>query len=271
MGFACDAGVARNRGRVGAKEAPALVRHAMMNLAAPSNLTFFQDLGTVEVVGDSLELGQAKLSALVTEALIDCERLLVLGGGHETAFASFSGLKQCANQQRIGIINLDAHLDLRAPSSRGASSGTPFYQIRELDPQQFDYLCLGVAEEANTAALFERAAAWGVNVVSDRTLRTDISEATHQIDQMFARNDVVYLTIDMDVLPHFEAPGVSAPAARGVPLDIIEHLIDVILAHANSRPRRLPLTDIVEVCPRFDQDGVTARVAATLARRLLLS
>ncbi len=270
IGFACDAGVARNKGRVGAKEAPHAIRQAMRNLAAPEAASGFTDLGTIAVEDDDLETGQSMLSNQIAGALDGLDRLVVLGGGHETAFGSYSGLKQKWPDKRIGIINLDAHLDLRAIGDAGPSSGTPFYQIHALDPDRFDYLCLGIAEEANTAALIARAAKFGVTAIHDHELARDTARAEQEIDAVFARNDLVYLTIDMDVLPHAVAPGVSAPAARGVSLATIEALVDHVLIHARTRPGALPLADIVEVCPRFDQDGVTARVAANLARKLLL-
>lgn len=270
IGFACDAGVARNKGRVGAKEAPQEIRQAMRNLAAPDAAPGFSDLGTIAVEDDELELGQAMLSDHIAQALNSMDRLVVLGGGHETAFASYSGLKQRWPDRRVGIINLDAHLDLRAIGNAGPSSGTPFFQIHGLDPDGFDYLCLGIAEEANTAALIARAAKFGVTAVYDHELAHDTGRAAGEIDAMFERNDLVYFTIDMDVLPHAVAPGVSAPAARGVSLTTIESLIDHVLHRARNRPGVLPLADIVEVCPRFDQDNVTARVAAYLARKLLL-
>jgi len=271
IGFACEAGVARNKGRVGAKQAPQAIRAAMANLSAPEHAGPFSDLGTIAVEGNDLEAGQTMLSEHIAQAFHQVERLVVLGGGHETAFASYCGLRQAWPERRIGIINLDAHLDLRALGEVGASSGTPFFQIRNLDPDRFDYLCLGLAEEANTQALIKRAADWGVSTVFDHELATDMTRALSEIDAVFKRNDLVYLSIDIDVLPHFVAPGVSAPAARGVPLSVIENLVDFILERARQFPGTVPLADIVEVCPRLDQDNVTARVAAYLARKLLLT
>ena len=38
IGFACDAGVKRNKGRIGAKEGPAALRQALANLSAPARV-----------------------------------------------------------------------------------------------------------------------------------------------------------------------------------------------------------------------------------------
>lgn len=269
LGFACDAGVRRNQGRAGAADAPQAIRAALGNLAAPANLDAIADLGNVVVADNALEAGQEMLADTVSSALANHRRIVVLGGGHETAFASYSGLYQSQRFSRIGIINLDAHLDLRNPSDRGPSSGTPFNQIRQLNPAHFDYLCIGVARESNTQALFERAQDWNVGVVFDTDLDATPDAATAAITEMTQRCDGLYLTIDMDVLPHHQAPGVSAPAVRGVPLRCIEQLLVTIDEACKAHQCKLPLADIVEVCPPHDRDGVTARLAAVLALRLL--
>lgn len=268
IGFACDAGVKRNKGRVGAREGPAALRQALANLSAPQSAHMFSDLGDVAVTGDALEAGQEALANAIANALSSHERLVVLGGGHETAFASFRGLRHEHRDARIGILNLDAHLDLRLPGESGGSSGTPFAQIRELDPEGFDYLCVGYAEEANTQALMKRAQDWGVGLVRDHELIANPLAAHESIAALIARNDLVYLTIDIDVLSHFQSPGVSAPAARGVPLSTIEQIVGFVLERAGDR---LMLADLVELCPAYDQDGVTAKTAALLARRILMT
>lgn len=269
IGFACDAGVARNKGRPGAHDGPAALRSALANLAAPKDALPFKDLGDIDVVGDDLEDGQQALAEAIGEALETHDRLIVLGGGHETAFGSFSGLRRKFPDSQIGIINLDAHLDLRLVGEAGPSSGTPFAQIRDLDPDRFDYLCLGIAAESNTAALIDRAHNWGVNTVSDHALIADCHAADQRIEEIVERSDIIYLTIDIDVLPHYQAPGVSAPAARGVPLATIEHMVNHVLQACHRTGTVCPLTDIVELSPPNDRDNVTARTAAVLIRTML--
>jgi formiminoglutamase len=265
IGFACDAGVRRNQGRPGAADGPRALRQALANLAAPVEFAGFADVGDIDV-GDDLEAGQAALRVAVAAALQTHSRLIVLGGGHETAFGSHMGVRSAFPLARIGIINLDAHLDLRMPGAAGASSGTPFYQIRMQDPARFDYLCLGVAAESNTEALIARAQAWDVGMITDKTLIADPAAADRAISDLAARCDMLHLSICLDVLPYAQAPGVSAPAARGVPLATIERLIDVILAAGKPSP----LIDIVELSPPHDESGMTARTAAFLVRTLLI-
>jgi len=271
LGFACDTGVSRNKGRPGAAYAPEAIRGALKNLAVSPGSRSVADLGDIPVIDNALEAGQTLLAITLDKELRRYQRVLVLGGGHETAFGSFSGLKLHYPEKRIGIVNLDAHLDLRAPGEAGASSGTPFYQMREADPVNFDYLCLGIAEESNTSALLQRAKDWGVKAITDQALIADPTAADSAIQNLIGRNDIIYLTIDLDVMPHYQMPGVSAPAARGVPFATIERLVDLCLSTCAAAEKLIPVADIVELSPPFDRDGTSAKTAAYLARKILLS
>lgn len=276
IGFACDAGVARNQGRIGAAGGPAAIRRALAPLAwhrqGPAH-----DAGDVVCQGDALEEAQHELASQVAELLDNGHRPLVLGGGHEVAFASWTGLARhletrealsCKTGPRIGIINLDAHFDLRDPS-HVRSSGTPFAQIADSCGERgwpFRYACLGVSRAANTRALFQRAESLGVLVREDREFTPARSEAlARDLGRFISRCDHLYLTIDLDVLPGAEAPGVSAPAARGVSLAMLEPLIEKIRDSGKLR-----LSDIAELNPELDQDNRTARVAARLVHLLTL-
>ena len=268
VGFACDAGVARNQGRVGAREGPRALRAMLANLPA-HGLRELSDAGDVACDGDALEAAQAELSGVLDGLLERGLFPIVLGGGHEVAFGSFGGLaRHLARQQpapRIGVLNLDAHLDLRLGAR--ASSGTPFRQIAEDCAARgwpFHYGCLGVSDFANTPALFERARRLGATWLRDEDMgETRLPRTLAWLDRFLAGVDHVYLTICLDVLPAAVAPGVSAPAAGGVPLAVVEAVIDRVAASAKLR-----LADVAELNPRLDIDGHTARVAARLVGRL---
>lgn len=264
IGFACEAGVIRNQGRPGAAQGPGAIRAALANIAAPADAAGFADLGTIAVTGEDPAPGQRLLADLIARAMAKHRRVVVMGGGHETAFGSWQGLRAARPDARIGIINLDAHLDIRMTGAAGPSSGTPFAQIRADDPAGFDYLVLGLAPEGNTPALIDRAADWGVQIIPDSALQTSAEPAAQAIAAICARNDAIYLSIDLDVLPGAVMPAVSAPA-RGVPLHVIEELIAEIAAAALA----LPLIDLVELSPPHDPQGLGARVAALLTRKAM--
>lgn len=268
IGFACDAGVARNHGRTGAKDGPAAIRSMLGNMPV-HRCTSIADAGNVACVDDQLEDAQQELSTHVAALLQRGLLPIAMGGGHEIAFGSFGGLaRHLAEQEktpRIGVINLDAHFDLRMADR--ASSGTPFRQIAEDCAARgwpFKYCCLGISEFGNTQALFERARALGVRWLMDDDMHVGrLEQVLASVKDFLAEVDHVYFTICLDVLPAGVAPGVSAPAARGVPLEVVEPVIDTIAGSGKLR-----LADIAELNPGRDLDQRTARVAARLLARV---
>ncbi len=85
-----------------------------------------------------------------------------------------------------------------------------------------------------------------------------------EIDALIAQVAHVYLTIDLDVLPAAVMPGVSAPAAYGVPISVVEAIVTHVRASGKLRA-----ADLAEFNPQFDRDGQSARVAARLVYRLI--
>jgi formiminoglutamase len=272
LGFCCDVGVQRNQGRPGAASGPIFFRDQMRNVPCHDDSTYLIDYGNVTADTGDLENSQIELANAVSDALVDVKRLLVVGGGHETAYGSFMGLRAYLGEEaRIGIINLDAHFDLRKVGPAGPSSGTPFYQIHDLvGADNFHYFCLGVAEESNVASLFRRAEEWGVQYMTDHDIEQASPDKIKAALTQFAKPlDALYLTLDLDVLPHYQMPGVSAPAVRGVTLQAIEMIIDQVRDIQKNCKFGLPLVEITELNPSFDPQGVSARTAAVLANRML--
>jgi formiminoglutamase len=277
IGFACDAGVRRNSGRVGAAEGPDALRKQLANLAwHPRAGRELYEAGDVRCRGDELEAAHGQLAEKIRESLLAGHFPLVLGGGHELAWASYRGIEEFIavvhRGATLGIVNFDAHFDMRvAAGERGANSGTPFYQIWQHLRQRgdpFKYLCLGVNAHANTDALYETARTAGAEWIEDRELIwPQYANACARLKAFVDSVDLIYLSVCLDVFPAAAAPGVSAPAARGVDVNLafalLEHLLE-LTQHGSARGR-LVLADIAELNPAHDQDERTARLAARIA------
>jgi len=262
MGFASDAGVKRNLGRVGAAAGPDAIRAQLANLPVHQPVGLI-DLGTVSCVDDQLEQAQLELADLIDRSLQRDLTPIVLGGGHEVGFASFSGLFKYLHRQnperRLGIINFDAHFDLRqAPRP---SSGTPFLQAAQVMQQygkKFNYMCLGVGKHANTKVLFDTADALACDYLYDHEVHmANLPTVLARIDQYLAEVDDLYVTIDLDVFASALAPGVSAPAVKGIDLTTFE----AIFRHL-QQSQKIRLLDLAECNPTFDIDHKTAKLAA---------
>ncbi|MGF1729948.1 formimidoylglutamase [Photobacterium kasasachensis] len=294
LGFACDEGVSRNKGRTGAYGAPVAIRKALANLAWHHTGPVY-DGGDINCNDGNLELAQHRLGEDVSRALRQRHKVIVFGGGHEVAWGTFQGIGSYLVQKQyvanpedepaieeqtvkpaptVGIINFDAHFDLRNPpagqQSEMGSSGTPFHQAArfcQLQNWPFKYACLGLSRAGNTQALYAKADRLGVLYKDDTELtHQHIEQTVAELKKFIDQCDYLYLTIDLDVFPAAVAPGVSAPAARGVPFDIVELLLEPILAAKNQDGEsKILVADLAEYNPRFDIDNQTARLAARLA------
>lgn len=266
LGVCSDTGVKRNHGRVGAHKGPDLIRAALADQAWHLPGPCY-DAGNLYCVEDDLEELQKEQAAWVEKLLDQGHFPLLLGGGHEISWGSHLGLRAHLERRRergvTGIINFDAHFDLRLDLR--STSGTPFLQIAEScrrDDLPFRYLCLGVSEVANTSVLFQRAESLGAQWLLDEQLTPwNLGPAEKGVRDFLARCDRIHLSIDLDVLPACVAPGVSAPSPRGVALELVEHLLQVVKSEAGAKLR---LADIAEYNPNFDMGGATAKVAARL-------
>lgn len=263
LGFCCDEGVRRNQGRTGAVDGPSSLRSAMASFAhhLPPEAMLF-DAGDVLCTNQNLEEAQEQLGRKVAVLLEQGYRPLVLGGGHEIAYGHFLGLEQATVKQRLGILNLDAHFDLRSYAQQ-SSSGTPFRQIADklrAQGREFVYHCIGIQQQGNTRILFQAAEKLQVKYTfADQVQEHTFTEIQGQLQAWLNGQETVYLTIDLDVFAAASAPGVSAANALGLQPGIVLLLLKQVVASG-----KLLSLDIAELNPAFDLDNRTARLGAGL-------
>jgi len=270
LGVCCDEGVKRSGGRTGAAEGPDNLRPALARLAYHLDRPLY-DAGNVICEEDKLDLLTLEQSNMIFKLLNKGHFPLVLGGGQEIAYGSYWGLylhlTPFGGNADIGIINIDAHFDLSQADEPG--SDTPFLQIAKScrnSGSSFHYFCLGINENSNTRALFERADDLGVEYLLDEELAGwELQKAEDRLWPFIRKNGSIYLSIHLDALPASVAPGVSSPAGRGLPLEVVEYLVKVIKSMSEEK---LKIADITEFNPRYDIDGRTALTAARLCHLL---
>lgn len=263
IGFKSDEGVRRNAGRVGAKEGPDAIRSALANFPWRQRKgTFIQDYGNVVCEGENLEEAQLALGEVCSEALNRQQIPIILGGGHETFYGHYLGVRQYLGPEAtIGMINIDAHFDLRSYEEQ-PSSGTMFRQILDCD-EHAGYLVVGIQKYGNTEALFEAADERGVEYVLEEEL--DQVDVNQVIQQFAASYDAVIVTVCMDVLASSVAPGVSAPSVFGLAPTTVRWLLRTITSLENMRS-----FDVSEVNPSLDEDGRTAKLAAAFVLEVMM-
>ncbi|NQZ45204.1 MAG: formimidoylglutamase [Flavobacteriaceae bacterium] len=268
LGYACDEGVHLNQGRIGANEGPEAIRRMLGKM--PNHMNENQrliDLGSVVCDDHDLDGTQELLAEKVALILENNTFPILVGGGHDMAYGHYNGIKNylLAKKKRpsIGIINFDAHFDLRNDKD-GPTSGTPFFQIAN-ENEPFEYLCLGIRKDANDPDLFEIAHDLNVTYVLKNTFRIEfVKEINTWIRAFMDKVDHVYVTIDLDGFASAYAPGVSAPSPMGFSPDVVLESLETITASG-----KLISLDIAEMNPKFDVDGMTARLAASLIHHIV--
>lgn len=259
-GFAVEEGVKRNKGRLGAKDAPDVIRKNMSNF--PVILPDFSllDFGNITCDDTDLEKAQSSLAKNVSKVLLKGGKSLVVGGGHELTYAHYLGVKTAFPEQKIGIINIDAHFDNRQPEDGiGPSSGTGFWQIAQ--EGDINSLHIGIQRNSNTLKLFDTAHQYGMKyILADELFFENLPSIYQRINDLLDEVDIAYLTICMDVFNASIAPGVSASAYNGIFADTaFMHFYKHIL-----KSEKLVALDVAEVNPSYDIQDRTARLAASL-------
>lgn len=265
LGFACDEGVRRNQGRVGAKAGPEFLRKAMASFPVhfDTNQTKLYDVGDVSCDDSNLEKSQGTLAKRVSTLLDKNIFPIVLGGGHEVAYGHYLGIMRSKKfrDKKVGIINFDAHFDLRSYEN-GASSGSPFLQIADeckANGKSFSYMCLGIQKHANTKSLFETAKELNATYKFKEEVVEDVKGTHLALEKFLESVDVVYLTICLDVFQAAIAPGVSASQPNGLSVDNVLPLIKSIMVS-----KKVISCDIAELSPRYDTDSQTSKLAGFL-------
>ena len=265
LGFCSEEGVERNKGRIGAKDAPDIIRKSLANLPVhfESNNSIF-DTGNIYCDNHNLEEAREEQIHQVDSVLRQNHFPIVIGGGHETALGNF--LAFAKNYKKIAIINLDAHFDLRQPTPI-STSGTPFYEMSEYCKQHdilFNYMPIGIQELGNTTALFARAEKLNVNFILADEIHFNLNLTLDKIREYIAQFDAIYVSLDMDVFDVAYAPGVSATTINGLSPFQVKYILKVLM---NSN--KVKLFDLVEYNPQFDVDNSTSKLAAQMIYEIL--
>lgn len=273
LGVPQDIGVERNGGRAGAAEAPAAIRRALTKLTPTAFQQAVQhgdlglcDLGDIDTTGKTLEQIHDEVHDVVAQLVERGVVPIVLGGGHDCAWPTVKAIS--SSGRPFGVINIDAHTDVRQLNDGRAHSGSPFRQMLDMPDSRLlagGFVEFGIQWTSASASHIADILNAGMHVMMLDDIRHEGTGASWQraIDNASA-SGTMYVSVDMDAFASAYAPGVSAPAADGFnPAEIRPCICQAAASGA------LAAFDIVEVNPRFDVDGRTAKLAAQLIADVL--
>ncbi|MBD3187110.1 agmatinase [Candidatus Bathyarchaeota archaeon] len=249
--------------RPGCRFGPREIREASHNLEPASirlNTTVegaaYTDLGDLEIF--SLDMVTAlKLIRTVTIPIREHGNTLIALGGEHSITASL-----VPREKDVGIIVLDAHLDLR-DNYMGSTHSHACINRRLIEfCGDNNILILGwracCREEINF--LKEHR----INNIPSSWFKNSKAreKAFSSLSNFMDSHDGIYLSVDMDVFDPAYAPGVANPEPGGLtPLVVLDIL-------ANMKGQNLVGADIVEVSPAHDH-GQAAMLAARIAMEIL--
>jgi arginase len=204
---------------------------------------------------------------------------LVLGGDHSVAAGTVAGVAEFYRQQRrqdqrIGLIWIDAHADINTPetSPSGNVHGMPLAAIMGLGPAELANIynfspkvhaenCVLVGVRDIDAREKENIRRTGIEVytmrdIDERGMRTVIEEAL----RVAGRGTAGYhVSLDMDWIDPEDAPGVGTPVRGGASYREAHLAMEIIADHG-----RMTSFEIVEVNPVIDEHNRTADLAVEL-------
>ena len=183
----------------------------------------------------------------------------LIGGDHSVTACAVRGVKKAFPSERIGILQLDTHLDVRDPAELGPANGTPIRQLIDGGiVQGEDVINIGLHGYFNAAPLVAYAKEHGIRMVTLRKARElGVAQCVmNELTLLAGRVERVYVTVDMDVLDISVAPGVPASTPGGMSA---EELFKSLLVIGQSKAVR----HIDFVCLDPSRDAATNATVKT--------
>ncbi len=241
--------------RAGSRFAPGALRDMSANLelySIRSGLDLetipIHDMGDVDTVEDLVETLDRVSS--VWSMLVEGKKLPIMAGGeHSITKGAIDALPK-----DIGLVNFDAHLDLRDEFLGEKLSHATFMRriaerigptrIMEVGVRAFSKLELDYCKHSD------------VDIITPGDIRkAPIEKAAQRINSFLSRFTRSYVTVDIDVLDPAYAPGVGNPEPDGISTDQLLTLVEAAMG------RNTIGFDLVEVSPQLDS-GQTAAAGA---------
>jgi formimidoylglutamase len=261
-------------GRRGAAEGPAAIRRgigAAANYSPELGVDLLDarvsDLGDLVLDSQEVEAVQAQVKDEVSKALNESSMLLILGGDNSISLGSISA---CAEKfDRIGLIVLDAHYDLRGkiggkPTS-GSSYGLAIKTLKgRVEPSRV--VEIGIRGFVNSRDYAEEAKQLGITTYTPADVRKQgPTPIAHRALELARRDaDAIYLSVDIDCVDISQVCGVSAPSVGGLePWEVNEMVYEL------GRQKETVCADLVELAPSLDPSGRSQIVASSIVLHLI--
>jgi len=281
VGFPWDFGA--SLGRPGARYGPDAIRNACRwNLARIRNDRVWDleggrvidvsglelvDSGDVFIAAHDQPRTFANARELIGQALSAGRIPIVLGGDHSISLPGIEALVQ-ATDRPVGIIQIDAHLDLvdDSPSQGRYSQSSQIRRALELErvsPTRLVQIGLRgfnypeYADYVRNQGITQFTALDVARLGAERVAREALARAGQD-------GAAIYVTLDIDALDPAVAPGAGHLEFGGLSVQDVSAMLRLFAPHVAA-------FDIAELNPLFDVHGMTANLAAKLLFDLIMT
>jgi len=213
------------------------------------------DRGDVALDGLSIEDASPLIRDAVRASFETHALTLLVGGNNAVTRPGVLGLG--LPLERIGLITLDAHFDMR-DLDQGLSNGNPVRALIADGLPGANIAQVGLAPFANSRAMHDDAVAAGNLVITIGEVRANgIERAIGRALDHVAHCEAIVVDCDIDVIDRAQMPG--APGARAGGMAVHDFFAAARRLAADSR---VGVIDLTEWDPSLDPGDLSALTAA---------
>jgi agmatinase len=184
---------------------------------------------------------------------------VVLGGDHSIAYPDIAAVAASLEKGGLAVVQFDTHADTGTEIwGVKESHGTPFRYLVEDDVVPGTRLVqVGLRGYWPGPEEFSWARRSGVRWHRmEEVERRGIAAVIEAVLEEIADAGALYLSVDVDALDPAYAPGTGTPEPGGMTARELLYAVRTL-----SVAKDLAGMEVVEVCPPYDQGGITALVA----------
>lgn len=221
------------------------------------------DYGDIDVVHTEVPETHDRIERVLTAVTESGVIPISIGGDHSLTYPTAKAMMNAVDGD-VGVINVDAHHDVRHSHGGELSSGTPFRRLLEDDSGQLageNFVELGLSGWHNSKYYLDYVDEIGAEVITAREVHKEgvDSAAERALEAATDGTDAVFVSVDIDVLEAGTAEGTCAPSPGGL---LPWQLLDLV--YQLGRHELVRGADLMEVAPPLDTTGATTAIGAAV-------
>jgi len=227
LGFPCDTGVEINGGRPGARHGPEKFRSWIRRYGTIDNPETNIDLSSITLAdagdipaGLPLDQSHAALTRQTASIIQKGGIPFVVGGGNDQSYPNACALLDSKPDIPVGVINIDAHLDVRPLKDGQAHSGSPFRLLLEdsrFAGEQFIEFAAQGSQVSREHACYVQDKGTHIIWYSEVSRGDEAAQAfRNALGRLTWECDSLFVSFDLDSTRASDAPGVSCPGIMGL-------------------------------------------------------